>query len=213
MDLGRLKDCVIVGDRDGAERLTNEGLAEGMDPLEIVNQGLVPGMDVVGEKFKNEEYYMPDMLVAARAMKTAMAILRPLLADREGATLGQIVIGTVKGDLHDIGKNLVAMMLEGAGFEVNDLGTDVTPEDFARAVEENEAPILCLSALLTTTMPMMQTTIDKLSELELRQTVKVMVGGAPVTQGYASRIGADGFAEEAASAVQTAKGLIGITTS
>jgi 5-methyltetrahydrofolate--homocysteine methyltransferase len=211
MDFSELSGHVIEGNASAAEALTRGALAQGIDPLDIVNQGLVPGMDVVGEKFKNEEYYMPDMLVSARAMKTAMALLRPLLAGREGASLGQVVIGTVKGDLHDIGKNLVGMMLEGAGFEVADLGTDVAPEAFVREVEDRNAHVLCLSALLTTTMPMIKTTIDLLKESEVRQQVKVMVGGAPVTEEYASDVGADGYAAEAASAADRAKDLLGIT--
>jgi 5-methyltetrahydrofolate--homocysteine methyltransferase len=210
VEFNELRDYVIVGNAKGAEEWTRRALSEGTDPLLIVDKGLVPGMDVVGEKFKNEEYYMPDMLVSARAMKTSMAILRPLLAGREGASLGRVVIGTVKGDLHDIGKNLVGMMLEGAGFDVTDLGTDVAPEAFVKAVRERGAHILGLSSLLTTTMPMMETTIEKLVEAGIRHTVKVMVGGAPITEAYSTRIGADGYAPEAATAVDTAKGLLGV---
>jgi 5-methyltetrahydrofolate--homocysteine methyltransferase len=213
VDISELSNHVIQGDAKAAEAWTQQALAENMDPLEIVNQGLVPGMAVVGEKFKNFEFYVPEVLVAARAMKWSMALLKPLLADRLNTSLGRVVIGTIKGDLHDIGKNLVAMMLEGAGFEVNDLGSDVTPEAFAKAVEDGNADILCLSALLTTTMPMMKATIDHLNENELRQQVKVMVGGAPVNEKYATQIGADGYAPEAASAVETAKALIGIAAS
>jgi corrinoid protein of di/trimethylamine methyltransferase len=209
MDLAELTQHVIEGNAPGAGTLTEKALEAGMDPLDIVQQWLVPGMDVVGEKFKNEEYYMPDMLLSARAMKTAMALIRPLLADREDASVGQVVIGTVKGDLHDIGKNLVAMMLEGAGFEVNDLGTDVSPEAFVEAVEKFQPELVCMSALLTTTMPMMETTIKSLAEAELLQTVKVMVGGAPVTEAYANRIGAHAFAQEAATAVESARALVG----
>jgi 5-methyltetrahydrofolate--homocysteine methyltransferase len=210
VDVSELRNHVIQGDAQAAEAWTQQALAQGMDPLDIVNQGLVPGMAVVGEKFKNFEYYVPEVLVAARAMKWSMALLRPLLADRLDASLGRVVIGTIKGDLHDIGKNLVAMMLEGAGFDVNDLGSDVSPEAFAKAVEDGGTDIVCLSALLTTTMPMMKATIDLLKEMELRQRVKVMVGGAPVNEKYASQIGADGYAPEAASAVDTAKKLLGV---
>ena len=213
MDINELRNHVIQGDAKAAEAWTQQALDQSMDPLDIVNQGLVPGMAVVGEKFKNFEYYVPEVLVAARAMKWSMALLKPLLADRLEASLGRVVIGTIKGDLHDIGKNLVAMMLEGAGFEINDLGSDVTPEAFAKAVEDGNADILCLSALLTTTMPMMKATIDLLQETELRQQVKVLVGGAPVNEKYASQIGADGYAPEAATAVERAKALIGITAS
>jgi len=213
VDINELRNHVIQGDAKAAEAWTQQALDQSMDPLDIVNQGLVPGMAVVGEKFKNFEYYVPEVLVAARAMKWSMALLKPLLADRLEASLGRVVIGTIKGDLHDIGKNLVAMMLEGAGFEINDLGSDVTPEAFAKAVEDGNADILCLSALLTTTMPMMKATIDLLQETELRQQVKVLVGGAPVNEKYASQIGADGYAPEAATAVERAKALIGITAS
>ena len=213
MDFNELTDHVIEGNASAAEAWTREALSQDIDPLVIVNQGLVPGMDIVGEKFKNEEYYMPDMLVSARAMKTSMALLRPLLAGREGASLGRVVIGTVKGDLHDIGKNLVGMMLEGAGFEIVDLGTDVEPDAFVSAVEENKAAILCLSALLTTTMPMIKTTIECLEDSKVRSQVRVMVGGAPITEAYASEIGADGYAPEAATAVERAKDLLGIAAS
>jgi 5-methyltetrahydrofolate--homocysteine methyltransferase len=163
----------------------------------------------VGEKFKNFEYFLPEVLISARAMKAAMALVSPILAMREGASSEKIIIGTVKGDLHDIGKNLVGMMLEGAGFEIVDLGTDVSPQQFTSAVEENQAGLLCISALLTTTMPVMKDVIDLLKANELRQHVKVMIGGAPVTERYALDIGADGFAPEAASAVDTAKELLG----
>ena len=210
MDISELSNYVIEGNAQGAESWTKQALAEGLDPLVICNEGLVPGMAVVGEKFKNFEYYVPEVLVAARAMKWSMALLKPLLAEREGASLGRVVIGTIQGDLHDIGKNLVAMMLEGAGFEVIDLGSDVSPEAFAKAVEDEHAQVVCLSALLTTTMPKMKTTIDLLSESELRQQVKVVVGGAPVNDSYALRIGADGYAPEAASAVERIKELIGV---
>ena len=210
MDINELRNHVIQGDAKAAEAWTQQALDQSMDPLDIVNQGLVPGMAVVGEKFKNFEYYVPEVLVAARAMKWSMALLKPLLADRLEASLGRVVIGTIKGDLHDIGKNLVAMMLEGAGFEINDLGSDVTPEAFAKAVEDGNADILCLSALLTTTMPMMKATIDHLKDTELRQQVKVMVGGAPVNEKFASQIGADGYAPEAASAVERAKAMLDI---
>ena len=211
METSELSSYIIEGNAKAAEQWTQQALAQGMDAQVIVNQGLVPGMAVVGEKFKNYEYYLPEVLVSARAMKTSMALLKPLLAQQHRASAGHIVIGTVKGDLHDIGKNLVAMMLEGAGFEVTDLGTDVAPETFAKFVEEEKADMLCLSALLTTTMPMLKTTIDHLKSAELRPQVQVMVGGAPVTQSYASEIGADGYAPEAASAVDRVKELLGVT--
>ncbi len=212
MDLKELSGYVIEGNAKGAGEFTQKAIDEGIDPLTIVNEGLIPGMDVVGVKFKSFEYYLPEVLVSARAMKTAMALVTPLLADRRESAAGRVVIGTVKGDLHDIGKNLVGMMLEGAGFEVTDLGTDVEPEAFVKAVEESNANVVCLSALLTTTMTMMKTTIELFEQSELRQQVKIMVGGAPITESYASGIGADGYAPEAASAVERAKELIGITT-
>ena len=210
MDLNELSGYVIEGNAKAAEEWTQKALSEGMAPTTIVNQGLVKGMEVVGEKFKNFEYYLPEMLVSARAMKTAMALLAPLLTMQEDAFAGRIVLGTVKGDLHDIGKNLVGMMLEGAGFEVIDLGIDVSPEAFLKAVEEKEPQMLCLSALLTTTMPMLKETVDLVGEAEVRQRIKIMIGGAPVTKSYADDIGADGYAPEAASAVEEAKTLLGI---
>ncbi len=212
MDLSELGKHVIEGNAKAAEEFTQKALDEGVDPLTIVNEGLIPGMDVVGVKFKSFEYYLPEVLVSARAMKTAMALVTPLLAEQRESAAGRAVLGTVKGDLHDIGKNLVGMMLEGAGFEVTDLGTDVEPEAFVKAVEESNANVVCLSALLTTTMTMMKTTIELFEQSELRQQVKIMVGGAPITESYASGIGADGYAPEAASAVERAKELIGITT-
>ena len=213
MDFSELSDLIIKGRAPATGEWTQSALDEGIEALTIVNQGLVPGMDVVGEKFKNAEYYLPEVLLSARAMKRAMALLSPLLAQTEGASLGRVVMGTVKGDLHDIGKNLVAMMLEGAGFEVVDLGTDVTPEQFLEAAEDGKAQLICMSALLTTTMPIMKSVIDLLQESEVRQQVQIMVGGAPVTERYASDIGADGYAPEAASAVETAKELLGVGVS
>ncbi len=208
MELGELSGYVITGDAKAAEEWTQKALAEGMDPLVIMNQGLVPGMDVVGQKFKSYEYYLPEVLISARAMKASMALVRPLLVGRSGSLQGRVVIGTVKGDLHDIGKNLVGMMLEGAGFEVHDLGADVAPEVFVQAIQDHKAQALCLSALLTTTMPMMKSTIEELNRAEIRHMVKVMVGGAPVTEEYAQKIGADGFASDAASAAEKARQLV-----
>jgi 5-methyltetrahydrofolate--homocysteine methyltransferase len=207
MDLNELSRHVIEGDAKTAEAWTREALDQGIDPMVIVNQGLMPGMEVVGQRFKDFEYYMPEVLVSARAMKMSMALVRPLLSERPDA----VVIGTVRGDLHDIGKNLVGMMLEGAGFDVIDLGTDVQPQDFVQAAEENQADIVGLSALLTTTMEAIEETIDLFDKAELRNKVKIMVGGAPITEQYAMRIGADGFAAEAASAADIAKKLIGVT--
>ena len=211
MELSVLSNHVIEGNAEAAEQWTREALSQGMNPLVIVSQGLVPGMDVVGEKFRNQEYFIPHVLFASKAMKTSMALLRPLMTQPYGASTKRVVIGTVKGDLHDIGKSLVAMALEGAGFEVTDLGADVAPETFVKAVEGQQAHMLCMSALLTTTMVMMPATIDCLKDAEIRQQVKVMVGGAPVSEGYASEIGADGYAPDAFSAVERAKELLGIT--
>ncbi|MDP6274462.1 MAG: corrinoid protein [Dehalococcoidia bacterium] len=209
MELTEVQEYVIEGNAKGSEQWTKDALAEGMDPAVIVNEGLIPAMDVVGEKFKNEEYYMPDMLVSARAMKAAMSLVKPLIAEAGGSSKGTVIVGTVQGDLHDIGKNLVSMMLEGAGFDVVDLGTDVAPETFVTAVEEHDANLLGLSALLTTTMPMIGETIGALNESEIRSRIKIMIGGAPVTAAYATSVGADGFAEDAATAVEVAKELVG----
>ena len=210
MDLKDLSGYIIEGNAKAADEWTQKALAEGVDPAAIINEGLIPGMNVVGVKFKALEYYLPEVLVSARAMRTAMAHVTPLLAEREGVTVARVVLGTVKGDLHDIGKNLVGMMLEGAGFEVIDLGVDVPADTFLKEVEEKKPQILCLSALLTTTMPMMKETVELIADAEVRQQIKIMVGGAPVTQSYAEEIGADGFAPEAASAVDKAKELLGI---
>lgn len=208
-ELGDLSQAIINGDLNTAKSITQELLDAGVSAHTIVTQGLVPGMDVVGQKFKANEFYVPEVLIAARAMKGSMEILRPLLAESGVEPEARVAIGTVAGDLHDIGKNLVAMMLEGAGYEVIDLGVDVPPEKFVEAVNEKNADIVALSALLTTTMPAMKDTIDALTEHGIRDKVKVMIGGAPVTQAYADEIGADGYAPDAASAVDTAKALLG----
>ncbi|HID06704.1 MAG TPA: cobalamin-binding protein [Armatimonadetes bacterium] len=208
-ELKELADAVISGNKDKAEELTRKALDEGVDAAQILSEGLIAGMQVVGEKFKNNEFYIPEVLVAARAMKSAMEILRPILAGREDIKpLATVVIGTVRGDLHDIGKNLVAMMLEGAGFQVVDLGVDTPPEKFIDAVKEHNAKIIAMSALLTTTMPAMKDTIEALKQAGIRDQVVVMIGGAPVTQEYADSIGADGYAPDAATAVDKAKELL-----
>jgi 5-methyltetrahydrofolate--homocysteine methyltransferase len=206
--LNALKEAVIVGNANAAKELTEKALAENIPAKTILDDALIPGMMVVGEKFKNNEYYVPEVLIAARAMYAALDLLRPILSQSDIEPIGTVVIGTVKGDLHDIGKNLVRMMLEGGGFRVIDLGVDVSPEKFIQAIKENNAQILAMSALLTTTMPSMKVTIDALKEAGLRDKVKVMVGGAPVTQQWADEIGADGYAPDAASAVDKAKELI-----
>jgi 5-methyltetrahydrofolate--homocysteine methyltransferase len=208
-DLAKIAENVIKGQAPKVKELVEGALAEGVSAGDILNEGLIKGMGVVGEKFKNNEFYVPEVLIAARAMKAGMVLIRPLLASSGVEPIGKVAIGTVKGDLHDIGKNLVAMMLEGAGFEVIDLGIDVTPEKFIDAIRAKGAKIIGLSALLTTTMPSMKTTIDAINEAGLRDRVKVLIGGAPVTQSYADEIGADGYARDAASGVDIAKELIG----
>ena len=208
-DLQALADAVIAGNRDASKSITQAAVDEGVSPADIVNQGLIAGMSVVGEKFKNNEFYVPEVLIAARAMHAAMDIVKPLLADAGVQPRGIVAIGTVKGDLHDIGKNLVAMMLEGGGYEVVDLEVDVPPEKFVASVNEQGAQVIALSALLTTTMPSMKDTIDALAEAGVRGNVKVVIGGAPVTQNYADEIGADGYAPDAASAVDKVKELLG----
>ena len=204
-DLSKLYDAVLNGDQKTAVAVTQEALAEGRDPMELITQYMVPAMDEVGRRFECEEYFVPELLLSARAMKGSLELLRPLLAASGTEPAGRVVIGTVKGDLHDIGKNLVASMLEGGGFEVIDLGADVSPERFIEAVREKKARIVALSALLTVTMPSMKKTIEALKEAGVREQVKVMVGGAPVTPQFAEEIGADGFGENATAAVALAR--------
>jgi 5-methyltetrahydrofolate--homocysteine methyltransferase len=201
-----LSECIIKGDQVGAVSLVREALANGTNPKTILNDGLIAGMAVVGTRFKKNEVYIPEVLIAARAMKMAMEVLAPKLAEAGVKPIGKVIVGTVQGDLHDIGKNLVVMMLKGAGFEVIDLGVDVKPEIFLEAARKTGAPIVGLSALLTTTMPAMETVVRALRGSGLG--VKTMVGGAPVTRGYAEKIGADGYAADAASAVDVAKHLM-----
>jgi 5-methyltetrahydrofolate--homocysteine methyltransferase len=214
MDFNTLRDHIIQGNASGAEQWTQEALSQGVDCHAILEHGLIPGMEVVGDKFKSEEFFLPQVLLAARAMKTAMALLTPHLTVSQGDTpRARVVIGTVQGDLHDIGKNLVAMLLEGAGFEVTNLGNDVSPEAFVTAAKTQQADLVCMSTLLTTTMPMMAKIMAALQDAGIRERVKVMVGGAPVSKTYASSIGADGFASDAATAVEQAKALLGVGTS
>ncbi len=206
--------AVLEGDAAGAKSGVQSALAEGVPPETILKEGLIAAMGEVGRLFEENEYFVPEMLVSARAMQGGLALLKPYLADAGAASAGKVVVGTVKGDLHDIGKNLVAMMLEGAGFDVVDLGTDVTPDKFVKAVMEHkpkagDAPLVIgMSALLTTTMPSMTSTIKALQEAGLREQVKVMIGGAPVTDGFAQQIGADGYSPDASSAVRLAKSLV-----
>ena len=206
-DLSRLHDAILNGDVPTAVAATNEALAEGLGPLDIITGYMVPAMDEVGRRFECEDYFVPELLLSARAMKAAMEPLRPLLVASGTRPAGRVVIGTVKGDLHDIGKNLVASMLEGGGFGVVDLGANVDPAKFVDAVREHDANIVCLSALLTVTMPAMKTTIEALREAGLRDKVRVLVGGAPVTKQFADEIGADGFGETATAAVALARTL------
>jgi corrinoid protein of di/trimethylamine methyltransferase len=212
-DVSRLYDAVLNGDAKTAAAVTQEALAAGMDPLALITGTMVPAMDEVGKRYECEEYFVPELLLSARAMKASMELLRPLLVASGAQPAGRVAIGTVKGDLHDIGKNLVAAMLEGAGFEVIDLGADVAPEKFVEAIREKKAGIVCLSALLTVTMPSMKMTIEALKSAGVRGQVKVLVGGAPVTQQFADQIGADGYGETANSAVQLARQLTGVQAS
>jgi len=207
-DLQALAEAVINGKKEEAESLTQAAIDEGVKPGEIINKGLIAGMTVVGDKFKKNEFYVPEVLIAARAMQSAMALVKPLLTEGELESRGRVAIGTVKGDLHDIGKNLVAMMLEGGGYEVVDLTVDVSPEQFVGAVNEQGCNAVALSALLTTTMPSMKDTIDALAEAGVRDGVRVIIGGAPVTQSYCDEIGADGYAPDAASAVDKLNELL-----
>ncbi|MGC8959785.1 MAG: corrinoid protein [Chloroflexia bacterium] len=205
--LERIAESLYQGNHREVTALVQQALEGGLSPAGVLS-GLIAGMDRVGRDFKSGLLFVPEVLLAARAMHAAMAVLRPLLAETGVPRIGTYLIGTVQGDLHDIGKNLVRMMLEGAGFEVVDLGTDVAPECFVAAVREHRPEILGMSALLTTTMPAMKRTIEALEEAGLRGQVKVMVGGAPVTQAWAAEIGADGYAPDAATAVEVARQLL-----
>jgi 5-methyltetrahydrofolate--homocysteine methyltransferase len=207
-DLQALAEAVISGKRDEVASLTQAALGEGVSPEAVVNEGLIKGMDEVGRRFKANEFYVPEVLIAARAMHAGMDILKPLLAEGGVKPRGTVLIGTVQGDLHDIGKNLVAMMLEGGGWEVIDLQVDVPADKFVAAVNEHAPDVIAMSALLTTTMPAMKDTIAALAAAGVRDKVKVIIGGAPLTQAYADEIGADGYAPDAASAVDLANSLI-----
>ena len=210
VDLQVIADNLFKGKAKEVKALTEAAVKEGVPVGKILNEGLIAGMSVVGAKFKNNEIYVPEVLIAARAMKSGMEVLKPLLAEAGVQPIGTVAIGTVKGDLHDIGKNLVSMMLEGAGFKVLDLGIDVAPEKFIAAVKEQHAQIIAMSALLTTTMVNMKSAITAVEHAGLKGKVKTMIGGAPVTQRYCDEISADGYAADAASAVDKAKQLIGI---
>ncbi len=203
-----LYDAIVNGNAKQAHAATEAALAAGTSPMELIQQSMVPAMDEVGRLFEAEEYFVPELLLAGRAMKASMELLRPLLSKSGEKMPDRIVIGTVKGDLHDIGKNIVASMLEGAGFEVIDLGTDVSPEAFVAAIEQKKPRVLCMSALLTVTMPAMRVTIEAMKDSGVRAQVKVLVGGAPVTQQWAHEIGADGYSESASGAVAVVRTLL-----
>ncbi len=201
---------ILKGQMEDVEEAVTAGLAEGTKAGELLDEAMIPAMAEVGRLFEANEYYVPEMLISARAMKAGLAVLRPALVEEDIEPKGKVVLGTVKGDLHDIGKNLVSIMIEGAGFEIIDLGVDVSPDDFVSAAQENEADVIGLSALLTTTMPSMQDTVEALQEAGMRDRVKVIIGGAPVTQKYADEIGADGYGRDAAAAANIVKSLLGV---
>ncbi|MEJ5252007.1 MAG: corrinoid protein [Chthonomonadetes bacterium] len=209
-ELKALAQAILEGKRNDAVELTQKLVGAGVTPKQILDEGLIAGMSVAGEKFKNGEYFVPEILVAARAMKASMEILRPLLVATDVQPIGTMVIGTVRGDLHDIGKNLVAMMVEGAGFRVVDLGVDVTADKFIAAAKEHNAQIVGMSALLTTTMTYIPEVIKAFDAEGLRPKVKIIVGGAPVTQEWANQIGADAYAPDAATAVDKCKELLNV---
>jgi 5-methyltetrahydrofolate--homocysteine methyltransferase len=201
-------ESILDGNQKATMEKVQQALDQGVDPAAILNEGMIAGMAEVGRLFEEGEYFVPEMLISARAMQSGLSILKPKLVDADIKPQGRVIAGTVRGDLHDIGKNLVCMMLEGAAFEIIDLGSDVSPEKFVEAVRDSGADIVAMSALLTTTMPNMKSTIDALKAAGLREKVKVMVGGAPLTHQYAQDIGADGYAADANRAVALAKSLI-----
>jgi 5-methyltetrahydrofolate--homocysteine methyltransferase len=206
-DFNAMNEALVSCDAAKLTELVNAALEAGVPASDILNKGLIAGMDIVGEKMESGDMFIPEVLMAAQAMGGCVETLKPLLGDDEGASKGSVIIGTVKGDLHDIGKNLVSMMMESAGLEVHNLGVDIAPESFVEEIKKKNAQIVCLSALLTTTMPAMKQTVAAIVEAGLRDKVKIMVGGAPVTQAFADEIGADGFAADAGSASKLAKSL------
>jgi len=209
--LDRLAQAVIDGEPEDAEELARQALDQGLDPLICINDGLTPGMNRVGQLFESGEYFLPDLIIGGEAMKSALAVLEPALVEgRQRQVLGRVVLGTVEGDLHEIGKTLVATLLTANGFQVTDIGIDRSAADFVAAVKETQATLVGASALLTTTMPQQQKIVEALKEAGLRERVKVMVGGAPVTAGWAEKVGADGYAEDAISAVALAKSLVDV---
>ncbi|HEX5840017.1 MAG TPA: corrinoid protein [Anaerolineales bacterium] len=206
--LSTIYNAILDGDVTGAQEGIQAALAADLKPGDILGEGMIAAMQEVGRRFEEGDYYVPEMLVAARAMQAGLSLLKPALVAGEVRSAGKVAIGTVKGDLHDIGKNLVTLMLEGAGFEVQDLGVDVPPERFVEAISQGGVDIVALSALLTTTMPHMQTTIEAIRQAGLRGNVKIIIGGAPVTQSFAAQIGADGFSADASSAPRVAQSLL-----
>jgi 5-methyltetrahydrofolate--homocysteine methyltransferase len=208
--LNSLYDAIVAGDASRAPGLVQQALDSGLPAPQILIEAMISAMNHVGKMFEEGEFFIPEMLIAARAMQAGLAVLKPHLMQADVKATGRVVAGTVKGDLHDIGKNLVCMLLEGAGFEIIDLGTDVVPEKFVEVVKEGKADIVALSALLTTTMPNMKVTIEALKSTGVREKAKVIIGGAPVTQAYADQIGADGYAPDASRAVALAKSLMGV---
>lgn len=207
-DFGAMAEALVTCNTDKLTDLVNEALADGTPANDILNKGLIAGMDIVGEKMESGDMFIPEVLMSAQAMGACVEILKPLLGDEEGDTKASVLIGTVKGDLHDIGKNLVAMMIESTGLVVHNIGVDIPPEDFVEEIRKKDVQIVCLSALLTTTMPAMKQTIDAIVESGLRDKVKIMVGGAPVSQAFADEIGADGFAADAGAASKMAKSFV-----
>lgn len=208
MNFEELSKSVLAGKVNQVKEVTQTLIDEGKNPLEIINQGLIAGMNVVGMRFKNGEMFVPEVLMAAKAMGAGVELVKPLIADKDMPSAGKIVLGTVKGDLHDIGKNLVGMMLESGGFTVINLGIDISPEQFVKSIKETNPDIVAMSALLTTTMLYMRDTIELIKEEGLHDKVKVIIGGAPISQDFADEIGADGFAPDAASAVELSKKLL-----
>ncbi|MFL7837811.1 MAG: corrinoid protein [Candidatus Promineifilaceae bacterium] len=203
-----LYECIIEGDMGSAPELVQEALDKNIAPAAVLNECMIPAMTEVGRLFEEGDYFVPEMLISARAMQAGLGVLKPHLVESGVEPIGKVVIGTVQGDMHDIGKNLVAMMMEGAGFEIIDLGVDVSPDAFIEAIQANDAGVIAMSALLTTTMPKMKVTIDAINEAGIRDNVRIMIGGAPVTADYAEQVGADGYAPDASQAASKVKTFV-----